>query len=312
MKNAVKGPTRDIAASVQWSVLLVFLVLSNLHDAAAVSLGLGTVRGFPGNKIEVPLFIRYASNELREVVAFQADLRFDSSGIADGPPGSGTISTRHTLASSQLAPGIRRVLVYSVENAVLTNGTIATVPFTVQPMEYRNFTLVLTNVILVRADASRVAATNINGLIALSQVFVAPDGHADGFLNVVSNAVDECYVIQATTDLVTWVNVQTNNATGNLLTFAETGAAAFPHRFYRAILCSAAASPRIAAIAELANGRVRFDFSRVNGKSYVVQASTNLIQWDNVRTNAATAESIVFTDSVTNYPHRFYRVTPER
>ncbi|HEV8695784.1 MAG TPA: hypothetical protein VGQ93_16605 [Lysobacter sp.] len=197
---------------------------------------------------------------------------------------------------------------YSLENAALSNGVVARIPFTVRPREHRNFTLALSNVVLVRADASQVSATNVNGFIAVSQFFVAQDGHADGFLNVVSNEVDQCYVIQATTDFVTWVNVQTNSAAGALLEFADSRAGLFPHRFYRAILCDALTGLRLGSITQLPDGRVQFDFTGMSGRSYIIQASTNLTQWQNVRTNVGAGGPIVFTDSVTNYSHRFYRV----
>jgi len=287
----------------------VFSLISVIA-ADAVSLRVGGVHGFPGNTVEVPVSLRYQTNEPRDVVALQADVVFDASGVSDGTPGSGAVFTRHMLASSQPVAGVRRLLVYSLESAGLTNGMVASIPFTVGVREYRNFALRLTNVILVRADASQVFASNFDGFIGVSQVFVAPDGHADGFLNVASNEVDQCYVTQATTDFVTWVNVQTNSVAGNLLEFADPNAGAYPHRFYRALLCDFVTGLRIGTITQLPGGQVQFDFSGATGRSYVVQASTNLTQWENVRTNVGTAAPIVFADSVTNYPHRFYRVQP--
>ena len=288
------------------SLALVVLAVS----ASAVSLRVGTVRGFPGNTVAVPVSLRYGSNELHNVVALQADVVFDTSGLTDGTPGSGPLLTRHVLASSAPATGTRRLLVYSLESAALTNGVVASIPFTVGPREYRTFPLTLAKVVLVRADASQVFATNVNGFIGVSQVFVAPDGHADGFLNVASNDVETCYVIQATTDFVSWVNVQTNSVAGSLLEFADPNAGAYPHRFYRAIVCDAATGLRIGTITQLPGGQVRFDFSGASGRSYVIQASTNLTQWQNVRTNVGAGGPIVFTDSVANLPHRFYRVQP--
>ena len=204
--------------------------------------------------------------------------------------------------------GTRRLLAYSAVGSVLTNGEVARIPFTVGPNEYRNFTLRLTNVILVRADASQVFGTTKDGVIAVNQVFVAPDGQVDGFLNVAANGGEQCYVIQATTDFKTWVNVQTNNTEGGLLEFADPMASGQPHRFYRALVCDLASGFQIGTITQLANGRVQFDFTGANGRSYVIQASTNLTQWENVRTNAGISGPITFTDAFTNYARRFYRV----
>jgi hypothetical protein len=294
---------------------LTGVVVCVMDLSAVPRLTLGTARGFPGNTVEVPVSLRYGTNDLQDVVALQADVVFDASGLSEAAPAGGTILGRHVLVSSRPTAGVRRLLVYSLENAALTNGVVATIPFTVGPKEYRNFALTLANVILVRTDGSQVFGSNVDGFIGVSQVFVAPDGHADGFLNVVSNEVEQCYVIQATTDFVTWVNLQTNSVAGNLLEFNDSNASAYPHRFYRAILCASpaafAAGGQIGTITQLTDGRVQFDFSGANGRSYVIQASTNLTFWENIRTNVGAGGPIVFTDSVTNYPQWFYRVRPQ-
>jgi hypothetical protein len=288
----------------------VLLCASAEKLSSLPKLSVGRVRSFPGNTVELPVSLRYGTNDLQDVVALQADVVFDATGLSEAAPADGTILGRHLLASSRPEAGLRRLLVYSLENAVLTNGVVAMIPFTIGPKEYRNFALTLANVILVRADGSQVFGSNVDGFIGVSQVFVAPDGHADGFLNVVSNEVEQCYVIQATTDFVSWVNLQTNSVAGNLLEFNDPNASAYPHRFYRAIVCDAVTGLPIGTITQLADGRVQFDFSGANRRSYVIQASTNLTFWQNIRTNVGAGGSIVFTDSVTNYPHRFYRVQP--
>jgi hypothetical protein len=54
-----------------------------------------------------------------------------------------------------------------------------------------------------------------------------------------------------------------------------------------------------------ANGQFTFDVSGVPGCSYVVQASTNLVDWENVQTNTAPC---TFTDTdASNYSQRYYR-----
>src|SRR5438034_11842419 len=101
-------------------------------------------------------------------------------------------------------------------------------------------------------------ATNVDGFIAVSPMFVAPDGHADGFINVASNDVEQCYVIQATTDFVTWVDLETNSVVGTLLEFTDPGAVAYPYRFYRAVLCDSASGLRIGTIKQLPDGQIHF------------------------------------------------------
>lgn len=276
--------------------------------AHGVALRVGVVRGFPGNTVEVPVSLNYRSNELHNVVALQADILFDASGITGGTPSSGALLSRHVLASSAPSPGVRRLLVYSLENAVLTNGTLAHIPFIVGLNEFRNFSLTLSNVILVRADATQIPATNANGFVGVNQVFVAPDGHADGFLTVVSNEVEQCYVVQATTDFASWANVSTNSTTGPLLEFAEADVSSYSRRFYRAVLCEDISGTRLRALERLGDGRIRFEFTGATGRSYLIQASTNLVQWEDI-SSGLSGSLIQFTDpGSTNRPYRFYRV----
>jgi hypothetical protein len=45
------------------------------------------------------------------------------------------------------------------------------------------------------------------------------------------------------------------------------------------------------------------------GQTYVIQTSTNLVNWTSVYTNAASFDgsSFIYTDTSTNAPLRFYR-----
>ena len=293
---------------------MTWLMVAGAQVAPATPrLTVGTQRGFPGNTVEVPVTLRYGTNDLRDVVAFQADVLFEAVGLSDGTPAGGSILVRHLLASSAPVTGTRRLLVYSPENAALTNGVVASIPFTVAPKEYRNFTLTLANVVLARADGSQVFGSNVNGFIGVSQVFVAPDGHADGFLNVPTNTGPEaCWVVQSSSDLVAWTNLSTNSAAGNLLEFRDAQAGGFPHKFYRAVLCEAWTGVHLGSITLLPDGRMQFDFPGTAGLNYVVQASTNLTQWENVRTNLSTGGLMQFSEPASDHPYRFFRVQPAR
>ena len=94
--------------SSAWLVLLLSII--SVVSASALSLQVGTVRGFPGNTVEVPVTLRYGTNEPRNVVAFQADVLFEAVGLSDGTPVGGPILVRHLLASSVPAAGTRRLL----------------------------------------------------------------------------------------------------------------------------------------------------------------------------------------------------------
>lgn len=161
---------------------------------------------------------------------------------------------------------------------------------------------------MVRADASQVSSDVTHGAIAVNLVHVGPNGSADGFLNVASNGVEQCYIIQATTDFHSRSNVQTNSTEEALLQFIDPAAGGFPKRFYRAILCKVGSGLQLGVITQLPGGRVQFDFTGASGRSYVIQVSTNLTDWQNIRTNVGLNGPITFTDSFANVARRFYRV----
>ena len=253
-------------------------------------------------------YIKERVNDVRDVVGLQADLVFDSKGIGDGTLTPGAITAHHIVDSSNPGTGRRRFLLYSMTGSVLTNGELARIPFSVAPEEYRNFDLRLENVIFVRADASKVINKTVNGAMAVNQVFVGPSGQVDGFLEVATNDTERCFVIQATTDFRSWVNVQTNSTQETLLQFIDPAGETTPHRFYRAVFCDPATGLQLGSIAQLSGGTVQFDFTGADGRTYVIQASTNLTDWQNVRTNIGLASPITFVDPSTSLARRFYRV----
>jgi hypothetical protein len=52
-----------------------------------------------------------------------------------------------------------------------------------------------------------------------------------------------------------------------------------------------------------------FQFSVQPGFTYIVMASSDLVNWAPVATNIASANTVLFTDPVaSNFPSRFYRI----
>ena len=57
------------------------------------------------------------------------------------------------------------------------------------------------------------------------------------------------------------------------------------------------------------NRQFQLNFLGVPGSNYVLQASTNLLNWNPISTNTATTNAfLLFDPAATNYPQRFYRV----
>jgi hypothetical protein len=49
----------------------------------------------------------------------------------------------------------------------------------------------------------------------------------------------------------------------------------------------------------------------INGVGYSLQASENLVDWEEINSGVVTDEAIHFVDpDASNYPNRFYRVVP--
>ena len=182
------------------------------------------------------------------------------------------------------------------------------------PGTFQNLHLTLDNVVLATAAAQPVLSSNGPGAIVIKQVYLRPDGTADGFLTVSTNTASRCYVVQATTDLQSWINVSTNEASDDLLLFLDTGAAGHPYRFYRAVFCDATGVPAaaLATLRQLPQGGMEIQFQSGSGRSYHLQSSTNLLDWVELTTLTGTGLPLSYLDHrSTSTPQRFYRIRVE-
>ncbi|MDB6110921.1 MAG: hypothetical protein JWR69_2671 [Pedosphaera sp.] len=99
----------------------------------------------------------------------------------------------------------------------------------------------LTNSATLRANAfqagfnSSVAANGIFTVLP-DVVFSAPPGFTNGTFQLqVSGLVGKSYVLQASTNLVDWVSLNTNTPNATPFSLVDPGASNFPARFYRAV-----------------------------------------------------------------------------
>jgi hypothetical protein len=134
------------------------------------------------------------------------------------------------------------------------------------------------------------------------------------FSFTVTGTVGYPYAIEASTNLVNWIILATNNAPFN---FIDTNVSQFSHRYFRAVPAPYAGMtattattalspvPTITSASVNTAGRFGFTVSGITGYQYVVEASTNLVNWTVLETNAA---PFSFVDiNVANYSQRFYR-----
>jgi hypothetical protein len=131
----------------------------------------------------------------------------------------------------------------------------------------------------------------------------------------VSGTAGYPYAVEASTNMVNWVILGTNNAP---FIFVDTNASQFSHRFYRAVPAPDAAAsiagastvtqspaPAITSASVNMSGHFGFTVTGIPGDQYAVEASTNMVNWTILETNAAPF-NFVDTNAI-NYSRRFYR-----
>lgn len=135
-------------------------------------------------------------------------------------------------------------------------------------------------------------------------------GMANGHFGFTVNGVaGSQYVVEASTNLVKWVRIATNTVP---FAFSDPNSSQYSQRFYRSRSLSAieaADAPRDSLTqAVVASGGFGFMVNGVAGTQYVVEASTNLVNWVSLTTNAV---PFAFTDSQSaQFSQRFYRSRP--
>lgn len=68
-------------------------------------------------------------------------------------------------------------------------------------------------------------------------------------------------------------------------------------------------TPALTNATVLTNGQYQLQYSANAGLRYILQGSTNLVNWVSIQTNLATTNLVTFADaSATNFTFRFYRV----
>jgi len=169
---------------------------------------------------------------------------------------------------------------------------------------------------LIDTNAVQVFADWINslpGTPALAPPAIVPNGGA--FVTAVSVALqagDSNAVIYFTLDgSLPSTNSMVYSGAFNLSSNAIISASAYETNFINSAAASAVFV--IQPLAFTSEGFVtnvfRLSFSGAAGSNYVLQASTNLVNWTPLFTNTATSNMFdLFDSQATNFPYRFYRV----
>jgi hypothetical protein len=192
----------------------------------------------PATTVRLPISLR---SDI-PAVALQFDLSYDPTRLRSAVPAPGSALAGHALESTELGPGSRRILLYSLANAPLGSGTIASLPLTVASAAAEGVvTLTLTNVVLATPAGTRIVPLTLGaGQVTISlgsparlELSVAGDRTATLRVN---GSIGRSYVIQASGELSTWVSISTNLLPTGTANYQDLTAPAHSVRFYRAWL----------------------------------------------------------------------------
>ena len=226
-KTSVATGTRYFALA------LAIAVMTLTASAAPITIAAGSVRGFHSTTVSVPIFFNADTNTPLNVVALQADVVYDATHLTPANTIRGAAVPTQTVQINDTTPGVRRLLVYSLSHTLLTNGVLVEVEFTVGALPLpTKLGISVTNVLLATAAAASVPSVAFSGAVVIVPVSFNSDRSAAALLNVTPN---RNYVIQATTNFVSWQNILTNTPASSVLEFSDPSASTFRRRYYRAI-----------------------------------------------------------------------------
>lgn len=193
----------------------------------------GPVRGFHSTTVSVPIFFNADPNTPRNVVALQADVVYDATHLTPANTFRGAAVPPPDGSDARYYPGVRRIVVYSLSHTLLTNGVLVEVEFSVGALPLpTKLGISVTNVLLATAAATSVPSVAFSGAVVIVPVFVNPDRSAAALLNVTAN---RNYIVQASTNFVSWQNLLTNTPASSVLEFSDPSASIFRRRYYRAV-----------------------------------------------------------------------------
>lgn len=233
------GPWTSIVGGLRRVAALAVLGLSPVIAARATDLrvtGLFLAPSATG-------FVEIELLATAPAVGVQVDLDYPATEFVLGPAERGPALASHALRDAEVAPGRRRMLVYSTRNDRLSNGVLARIPVThVGAAGTGSFELPLAAALVATPDGlshrplNTVAGSILLGASAppaLSALTLTPEG---GVRFVLSGTEGSTYQIEASDDLRSWIDLDRHTLLGREKVIQDLPPLAVRHRFYRARL----------------------------------------------------------------------------
>lgn len=220
-----------------FAIVLVALI-GQFNLQAEPQLSVEFTAGTPGTTAWVA--VNYATDT--NAPSLQFDLLYSTNDLTSGNPVGGSALSDHQIFSSEVTPGLRRVLIFSLSNAAISNGVLAYVPFSIASNSTdHNEPLTLSNVVVSSVSGTAIPATSSNGVlaIALQPAFTAIFSTNGGAIHLqISGTSGRNYVVQSTTNLIqsSWIALYTNIAVGGILEFDDARPQSGLAQFYRAMV----------------------------------------------------------------------------
>jgi hypothetical protein len=123
-------------------------------------------------------------------------------------------------------------------------------------------------------------------------------------------ATGQSFVVQASSDMQNWVTIRTDTLLSNSLEFIDVTAEKFAKRYYRVLPLDEVFNTEPLAILSAGmpvEGGFSLLLSGTPGQPFRLQASTNLLDWDDVTSGILTNQLFQFSDDATKFDRRFYR-----
>src|SRR5262245_239933 len=199
----------DSLAILVLGLTLVIPLVAQTVNTNPPTLSAGLVRGFPGHIANVPLALEHTGS----VSGVQFDLAYPSAKLTAGALQTTVPLTNVVLRSRQMFPGNYRVLAYTKGRSVIpTNTFFGQLPFAVPTgaINGGGGRITFSNSLACSSQAAAVTPLAlVNGAVVVLPVSVGEDGEVVFYLSVQSNRT---YIIQASEDLIQWINLATNFA----------------------------------------------------------------------------------------------------